>query len=315
MSKLCLVLGGSGFIGSHLVRLLVARGFRVRVFGRDYQKFQRNVGESKAIEFCRGDITNAKVLESALTEVTDIVYLASSTVPETSMKDFGFDLKSNVVPLIHFLQMIRGRDHVRRFVYFSSGGTVYGNAEVYKPIAESHPALPISSYGLTKLIGEHYVRLCLSKCHVRTYILRPSNAYGEKQTLGGGQGAVGQFLLSLAKQVPITIYGDGDIVRDFIYVQDLARAVVLCLECSLPTDSPVATFNVGSGTGTSIAQLVEAIEKVTGKNFVVQRQPDRGFDCLYNVLDITEVCQALDWLPQVPLEEGIKRTWRWIQGL
>lgn len=315
MAKVCLVLGGSGFIGSHLVRHLRESGFYVRVFGRDYEKFQRNIGDERAIEFHQGDISNTKAVETTLADVTDIAYLVASSVPETSMKDFGFDMQSNVFPLIKLLQMARTRDHIKRLVYISSGGTVYGNPKVPEPLTESHLPIPISSYGLTKLIGEHYVRLCLSGSHVRSYILRPSNAYGERQNLGNGQGAVGQFLLSLARQAPITLYGDGSVVRDFVYVEDLVRSVALCLADNSSSDENVSTFNVGSGKGISIAQLVETIEQVTGKKFVVQWQPDRGFDCRYNVLDIRKIRQTLRWQPQVPLEEGIKKTWRWIQGL
>ncbi len=308
-----MVVGGSGFIGSHLVHHLADEGRHVRVLGRDPNKFRLNIGELEGVELYLGDVLQPAGFQSALEDVSDVVYLAFSTVPASSMRDLRFDLESNVVSLIGFLEALQEHPSVRRFVYISSGGTVYGNPALPERIVEDHATFPISSYGLTKLTSEHYVRLCLADSAIQAYILRPSNAYGERQDLGRNQGAMGHFLRSLAQDVPITVYGDGGVVRDFVYAGDLARAVALCLTSDGECEIAKATFNVGSGVETSIAQLIDLIEHVTGKQFSINRLPARDFDCTYNVLDISKISDALGWQPQVSLEEGILRTWDWTQ--
>lgn len=313
MTRSCLVLGGTGFIGSHLVRELVRVGFCVRVFGRDKNKFLRNVGNLENVSFWPGDIDRPEDVESALRGATDVIYLISSSVPATSMQDLSLDLQSNVIPLIRLLDAASRRDEIGSFVYVSSGGTVYGNPTSRQPLSESHQTQPISSYGLTKLVGEHYVRLSLSNGHIRSYIIRPSNAYGERQNLGQNQGAIGHFLFALATGKPITIYGDGGVVRDFIYASDLVSALRLCLDDISSSGGTVSTFNVGSGSGTSIIELVQRIEQITGQSFQINWQPDRSFDCRYNVLDTSTIRQAIGWRPLMPLDEGIAITWKWMQ--
>lgn len=313
MTRSCLVLGGTGFIGSHVVRELVRENFCVRVFGRDRDKFLRNIGNLENVSFWPGDINSTKDVESALQGATDVIYLISSSVPATSMQDLSLDLQSNVIPLIRLLDAANRHDEIERFVYVSSGGTVYGNPAIRHPLSESQQTLPISSYGLTKLIGEHYVRMSLSNGYIRSYIIRPSNAYGERQDLGQNQGAVGHFLFALSKGNPITIYGDGGVVRDFIYAGDLVSAFRLCLADTSSVGGTVSTFNVGSGSGTSIIELVQRIEEITGQRFQINWQPDRGFDCRYNVLDTSTIRQALGWRPLMRLDEGIARTWKWMQ--
>jgi UDP-glucose 4-epimerase len=314
MSRLCLVLGGSGFIGSHLVRQLTARGMAVRVLGRDRSRFYRNVGLTAGVEFYEGEVSDPGAIAHALQDATDVVHLVHTTVPATSMIDMHRDLHSNVAPLISLLTFIRDRSDVNRFVYISSGGTVYGNSAVRRPMAESLPLAPISSYGLTKLVSEHYVRLCLMNSHVEPYILRPANVYGERQSASKNQGAVGVFLRALASGMPITLYGDGSVIRDYVYVADVVDAVELCLDGpqTQPSENEVPTFNVGTGVGTSLAELITAIEQATGRALTVHSALHRTFDCAYNVLDTSLIQRALGWYPSVALAEGLQRTWQWI---
>jgi UDP-glucose 4-epimerase len=308
-----LVLGGSGFLGSHVIRRLARRGHLIRVFGRQPQTFERNLGDVAGVSFCQGDVACPRDIEAALTSITHVVYLVAASVPATSMRDVSCDLRANVLPLIRFLETLAAHPTVQRLVYVSSGGTVYGNPEAPRPITESHPTSPISSYGLTKLIGEHYVRLCLRRSAVRAYVLRPSNAYGERQTPHPSQGVVGLFLRTLARAEPVTIYGNGATVRDYLYAGDLARAVELCLDDGAETAASPMTFNVGSGVGTSIADLIATMEEVVGARFSVRHEPDRGFDCTYNVLDSSHIREHLGWQAQVPLREGLLRTWAWLR--
>jgi UDP-glucose 4-epimerase len=312
MTSICLVLGGSGFIGSHLVRCLAQSDTQVRVFDRDYENYQQNIGNLKAVEFYQGDIEDATTLKQALVDVNSVVYLIHSTVPASSMQDLTFDVTSNVLPLIKFLSAVRMHKSIERLIYVSSGGTVYGNPDKMQPISENCETKPISSYGLTKLVCEHYVRLCLSDSHIKSYIARPSNAYGPNQNFSHNQGVVGVFLRHLIANKSITVFGDGGVVRDFIYVRDLVAGLRKCLVDSDNSTGQVLTLNFGTGVGVTLMQLIEVIETIVGREFTINKQPDRGFDCHYNVLDVSKAFQVLGWQPRMSLEDGILKTWEWL---
>lgn len=313
-SKLYLVIGGSGFIGSHTVKELCNSGNKVRVFGRDICKFEKNIGYIENAEWYRGDLNNSSEVDCAMNGVTDIIYLASDSVPATSMTDFSFDIQSNTIPLIKFLETLKKHNEVRRFIYMSSGGTVYGSPDKFKPLTEKDPTEPISSYGLNKLMAEHYIKLFSYQMKTKFYILRPGNVYGENQDLDKNQGAVGIFLKSIYCKKPLTIYGEGIIIRDFIYVGDIVRGIIGCLNKEPCTNENVPIFNLGTCRGVSIMELVNEIESIIGNKFIINAQPNRKFDCMYNVLDISKINEILGWQPNVMLDEGIKRTWKWIIG-
>lgn len=314
-SRCFLLVGGGGFIGSHVTRQLAdahGENATIRVFGRDSLRVRENLADIGGIEVIQGDVANQGELAAALEQVTDLVYMVHTTVPATSMRDLTFDLETNVPPIIFLSQRLAEMRSVERFIFLSSGGTVYGEPVSREPIGEDHPLQPVSSYGLTKLISEHYVRLCLQGSHVRLYILRPSNMYGERQNLGRPQGAVGHFLKAAARGEPLTLYGDGTTVRDYLYVGDLARAVLQCLEDEDASRGAVRVFNVGSGRGVSLEEMIELLQGVTGRDLPVQRLPARDFDCHYNVLAADAIRRELAWQPRVSLEEGLYKTWRWI---
>ena len=311
-SKLYLVIGGNGFIGSHTVKELCSSGNKVRVFGRDIFKFEKNIGYIENVEWFRGDLNNSSEVGSAMKGVTDIIYLASSSVPATSMRDFYFDIESNTIPLIRLLEILKKHNQVGKFIYMSSGGTVYGNSGKFIPFAETDSTEPISSYGLNKLMSEHYIKLFATEMKTKFYILRPGNVYGENQDLDRNQGAIGIFLNSLYYKKAITVYGEGLIIRDFIYVGDVVQGIIKCLNKDEYTNENVSIFNLGTCSGVSIMELINKIEYITGNKFNVNIQPSRKFDCLYNVLDISKINRILGWKPAITLSEGIKRTWEWI---
>jgi len=307
------IVGGAGFIGYHVVLRITAAGIPVRVFDRDIVPFQKNIGDVTGLEIVLGNLENYGEVESALDGVTDVLYFANTTVPSTSMKDLEFDLESNIPPLISMLQVLRERNTIRRFIYLSSGGTIYGNTNKRQPIREDCPKNPISSYGLVKLIAEHYIRIILSATDICSFVLRPSNVYGEWQNLVRPQGIIGYCLKALAQDSTIVLYGDGSVVRDYLYAGDLSEAIWLCLNDRIVKPGEIRTFNVGSNQGISLMELLRKIECIVGKTFIINHQAARGFDCQYNVLDCSAIHHILSWQPEISLEKGIEMTWSWIQ--
>jgi UDP-glucose 4-epimerase len=310
--RLAVIFGGSGFTGSHLVQDLLNRGVPTRVFSR--KPWRSEVATEEEVEVVLGDIGSRADVQRGLAGVTDIVYLVQSTVPASSMDDLRYDVTSNVIPFISFLEQVRQSRTAKRLVYVSSGGTVYGNPREAVPFTEGHPTFPVSSYGLTKLMSEHYVRLILARSGVTSYILRPSNAYGERQDLTRHQGAVGIFLKALHDGLPITLYGGGTAVRDFVYIGDVVRAVSGCLDDRREHFVPV-TYNVGSSTGLSLSALVTTIEELAGQRLTIHHEPARAFDCTYNVLDTSAIRRDLGWSARTPLRTGLEQTWKWTQSL
>jgi len=188
MLKKCLVIGGNGFIGKNLVLELLANQYEVTVFDIVTNNIKEAVQEPHNVYFIEGDINNTSYLTEQIKEIDCVVWLIHTTVPATSMYDVDFDLQSNIPPLIRFVQHILQNFSIKKFIYLSSGGTVYGNPEQNIPIDEEFEKNPISSYGLTKLVAEEYITFLLKNTPIDTFILRPSNVYGRYQNLKKPQG-------------------------------------------------------------------------------------------------------------------------------
>lgn len=312
MKKKYLIVGGGGFIGSHIVDSLLELRRDVRVFGRDKNNLIKNVRNYEAVEWVSGDLRNPSRLIGCLDGVTDIIYLAHSTVPATSMDNMAYDLESNVTPFVKFLESVSSSQTVVKFIYISSGGAVYGNPIGDEMFKESDSTTPVSSYGLTKLVSEHYLRLSLSgNRNIETFVLRVSNAYGERQNINNF-GAVGVFLNRMTQKEKIVIYGDGSTIRDYIYVSDIASAVISCLEFESSISGGYTVLNVGSGRGASLNDLIELIENFTQRKLDVEYLKTRDFDCKYNVLDIKKIINLLGWEPSVSFNDGLSKTLLWI---
>jgi UDP-glucose 4-epimerase len=301
-----LVLGGNGFIGSHLVDRLLAEGHRVRVFDKYEEHFRKQLTE---VAYCVGDFGNRGMLSEALEGIDMVFHLISTTLPKTSNDDPAFDVQSNVIETIFLLEQCVARK-IRKVIYISSGGAIYGKPSVL-PIPENCPTEPECSYGITKLTVEKYLAL-FNHLHGLDYVvLRPSNPYGSRQKPDGIQGAVSVFLGRVAQGKTIEIWGDGRVVRDYIFVDDLIdgiyRAAVM--------QSHSRIFNLGSGMGHSLNEIVEVIRKVTGRQIDVAYKAKRSFDVPTIYLDIFRAKQELSWMPSVSLEAGMEATWTFVEGL
>lgn len=302
----CLVLGARGFIGAHVTDALLRLGIVVRCFDRSGPSPSARPVSGGSMEFIQGDFTNAVDLERAVDGCTSCVHLVSTTLPKSSNLAPAYDVESNLVGTIRLLELAVRRG-MRKVVFVSSGGTVYGIPRSI-PIVETDPTEPISSYGITKLAIEKYLHLFHVMHGLDYSILRLSNPYGEGQRLNASQGAVAVFMGKVLDGEPIEIWGDGSIVRDYVYVRDVAGAVLAALHRS-PVDR---VFNIGSGVGHSLNDLIEALERATGRTALRHYLPARNFDVPANVLSIARAREQLGWSPTVAFDTGIKRFADWI---
>jgi UDP-glucose 4-epimerase len=296
------VVGASGFIGSHLVDALLAEGLPVRALVREGPGLLAPTAlANPRLEVLRVDMADAQALVQVCAGTEVVFHLASSTLPHSSNLDPGFDVSSNLLGALHVLEAVRHSGGAR-MVLVSSGGTVYGPPQQV-PIPEDHPTEPTCSYGITKLAMEKYVALYRQLHGVQGVVLRVANPYGERQRLDAAQGVVPVFLGKALRGEPLEIWGDGSTVRDFLHISD----VVAALLAAWRKPSGAFVFNVGSGTGLSLKGLVQLIEAELGRPLSVIHHPARSFDVPTNVLCITRAQRCWGWEPQVSVAEGLRR--------
>lgn len=288
-----IVIGGNGFIGRHFVSHLLAHGHRATIVTRTTVEQHKD-----GVETLSGGI-NALCARPDLLEATEgVCHFASSAIPASSYDDPVADLEENLQPMVKLLEVMRDHGN-KRILFLSSGGAVYGHPQVV-PIPEDHPTNPISPYGIVKLSIEKYLGFYAHQYGFSTAIVRPANPYGPGQGKLGQLGAVSTFMNLLQSGKAATIWGDGSIVRDFVYVEDLCVMLRLILE-----QNATGTFNCGGGTGTSLNELIATLESETGKCLDVTYQAARTFDPQEIVLDIKRARTALGWEPKTSLSEGI----------
>jgi UDP-glucose 4-epimerase len=304
-----LIIGGNGFIGAHLVDALLESGHEVRVFDRYPSRYREQLPN---VEYVSGDFANHGEVDAAVQGVDWIFHLAYTTLPQTSNDDPVYDVRSNVIDTLQLLQSCR-EHKVKKFVFISSGGTVYGIPQRV-PVTEDHPTEPICSYGITKLTIEKYLNL-YHRIHGLDYVVaRVSNPYGEFQNPYAKQGAIGVFLGNIVQGQPITIWGDGEVVRDYVYIKDAVKALVLAAEYDAGPDEP-RVFNVGYGSGHSLNDIIAEIKKVVDMPVEVKYTPSRAVDVPVNVLDISRATRHLEWHPNTELARGLAQTWKWVKQI
>jgi UDP-glucose 4-epimerase len=304
-----LVIGGNGFIGTHLVQALLDAGHQVSVFDRYPSRYTQPLA---SVAYISGDFANHGEVDAAVEGIDWVFHLAYTTLPQTSNEDPVYDVRSNVVDTLQLLQSCR-QHGVRKFVFVSSGGTVYGVPQQV-PIPETHATEPICSYGISKLTIEKYLNLYHRLWQLDYAVARVSNPYGEYQNPFAKQGAIGVFLGNVVQGQPITIWGDGEVVRDYVYIKDAVKALVLAAEYDASPDEP-RIFNVGYGRGYSLNQIIEEIRAVVDVPVEVRYTPARPVDVPVNVLDISRAARHLEWQPTTDLREGVSRSWQWVKSL
>jgi len=299
-----LVLGGNGFIGSHVVDHLLDTGHKVRVFDRSPERYREPL---KQVEYRLGCFDDTFQVAEALQGMDAVCHLISTTVPGTSNMDPVADVENNLINTLNLLEQMRKKG-LSRILYLSSGGTVYGNPES-SPVSEDHPLNPISSYGIVKVAIEKYLFMYQQLYGLKPVILRPSNPYGPRQGHAGVQGLIGTLLVRALAGDVLEIWGDGSIVRDYMYVGDLACLCVRALESNI-----CSVLNAGSGEGRSINEIISMIRDVTDGDLQLSYSDGRAFDVKEVVLDINRASSQLDWQPEVPLSDGIGYHLEWLRN-
>ncbi len=301
-----LIIGGNGFIGSHLTRFLVDQDQEVKVYSRSQNIYCPPIPN---VTYVMGDLADQVLIASALKDI-DIVYqLMSGTIPSTSNQNPTDDVNSNVINTLKLLQACVDAS-IQKVIFASSGGTVYGIPRSI-PITEDHPTNPICSYGITKLMIEKYLSLFHYLYGLDYTILRIANPYGSYQNPTGKIGVITIFLNQIMQNQPLKIWGNGETVRDYLYVSDVIQALYRAQTHGLPEK----LFNIGSGKGTSLNLLLDKMRIVIRQDFKVEYASSRVVDVPTNVLDISRAERIMGWQPRVPMEDGLQKTWQWLQQI
>lgn len=303
MSENCLVIGAGGFIGFNLCLELLDK--YQNVYGCD-NFFSKNILKQlkdRNIKIIEGGIEGFLIAQKEYTHIEDIFYFAGNSVPALVETELERGCFSDQETLVMMLSSLKNMENKIRFVYGSSGGTVYGISPSNHPCDELTPCQPISAYGLSKYIQEQYIQFYAKKLGFDYYIARISNPYGRLLTHGSKnlQGFVDNVVDKILKKEEIEIWGDGSVVRDFIHIQDLSSALYNLTLNTVPS----GIYNVGSGQATSLNDVIDTIESL-GSDINVTRLESRNIDVKVNVLDIKKIHESTGWSPDISIQIGLK---------
>lgn len=298
----CCVIGGAGFIGTWLVRELLASGREVTVLGRRPTRPVHLPEAARYVSVGQGEVD----WSAQLADAHEVIDLAYATVPKTSYADPVFDILANLPPTVGLLEAACHLP-LRKMVMVSSGGTVYGHASTL-PIVESSLTNPVSPYGITKLTQEKY-SLMFHRLHgVPISIVRPANAYGVGQQPFTGQGFIATAMGAILSHQDVTIFGDCGTIRDYIHVADVARGIMAVLDSGAVGE----IYNLGSGVGRNNLEVMRGIEMLAAASNLpmrIRHEPARQFDVSANVLDSSKLQACTGWAPEVDFQQGLSTMW------
>ena len=296
------VIGAGGFLGTNLARFLASRVEDVRCYGR-----RRAFPDAlHGLSWATGELADARLAET-VAGCDVVIHLASTSTPATADRDILADAEANVMGSLRLMQhCVAGR--VGRLVFISSGGTIYGIPAVI-PTPESAPTDPITAYGAAKLAIEKYLEIFRRQHGLDYRVLRVANVYGPYQTAEKGQGVVAAFLARALADQALEIWGDGQVVRDYVFISDVAEAIWAAMR----HDGAHRVFNIGGGTGASVLQIAAAIEQLVGHPLQRRFHPARPVDVPVSILDHSLATNALGWQPAVNLEQGLVQALEWMR--
>jgi UDP-glucose 4-epimerase len=298
-----IVTGGAGFIGSHVVDALVARGDDVHVLDNFATGKRENVRDSARVH--KGDIrTNANSVFDAV-EPDVCLHLAAQADVRVSVTQPDYDADVNVLGTIRVLEA--ARRHGTKIVFASTGGAIYGECDG-RPADEDAARRPLAPYGTSKLAGEEYIATYNRLYGTTHVVLRYGNVYGPRQDPHGEAGVVAIFMNRLRDDEAPRIFGDGRQTRDYVYAVDVAGATLAAL------DRDGGVYNVGTAQETSVLDLLQRIQRVAGTSVTPEFVEPRPGELQRSVLDVSRAARELGWRPRHTLDDGLRETWTWISG-
>jgi UDP-glucose 4-epimerase len=299
-----LIIGGTGFLGSALCGHLRLQGWDVLSYSRKYPaNIDRHAGVNYLVAGERANVA----LEEAVSESSIVFNLANSIVPALSNDNITDDIRMTVGFNIQVMEFCV-KYAVKKYIFASSGGTVYGQSSKF-PITEESPTNPVVTYGINKLFSEKYINLFNHNHGLNYSILRIANPFGPGQSPFGGQGIVARYLYSALNGEEFTVFGDGSAVRDYIYIDDVSCA----FDSIARYEGSQRIFNVGCGKGLSINELVTSMDGVLDCKPRIRYVGQRTTDISKNYLDISKMATECGWAPTYSLEAGLAKTVDWIR--
>jgi UDP-glucose 4-epimerase len=307
MTGSILLLGGSGFVGQNLARHLLMDGYAITVIDQDVGSIRRNsdLAEATCHQFPMGDVAQILTVIEAQ-NVDCVINLASSLLPSSNFSMFIEDMEHVVLPSFALLTELAARQI--RYVFFSSGGTVYGHGGPGL-IAESATCEPINFYGQSKKTMEEFIAFVGRNCGLDYLIIRPSNPYGRYQNPLRKQGFIAVALHQIMHDMPVEIWGDGSVVRDYIQVDDLTHAMSMLLR----SDASNQIFNVASGCGYALSEVLAILSEVTGRSVNACYRPGRKVDVQSIVLDVAKLQRYVPYAP-LGLKAGVEKYYAHLRG-
>ncbi len=292
-----LIIGGSGFVGINVVKNLLISNHNLFILSR-HEVIEEFRGIAN-IKFFKGKINQIDFIKKIINEnkIKIILHLATNLIPASSKQEFDYEMYNIILPTFKLIEFISSNG--LKIIFFSSGGTVYGNAN--KKIIENHSLDPINFYGFSKLLIENYIKFISNQNNLRYVILRPSNIYGKYQKLNSKKGFISVALSKLLSDEPIEIWGDGQTIRDYIYVEDIANVVEIIISNNIENK----IFNVGCGVGHSLLQVIELLEINLNLKAKIIFKEKRKVDSSKIILDIEFLKSFINFQPR-KLEVGIE---------
>ena len=300
----CIILGGGGFIGSHLVKKLVNLNFPVTVISLGEIKNNNNLKDiANKIEYIQGDLSDSNLLTNTITQNSYVFDLATSSVPSTSTEQAISEIQSHVK-----LIEISCKAKVKKIIFTSSGGGVYGNKK-HMPISELQHLQPSSPHAIVKSTIEYFLAYHCNQNKIPYIIYRISNPYGPGQTPKIGFGLIPTLFANTISNTSPTLFDHGKAVRDFIYIDDLIDAITL----SFSKKNKHNIYNIGSGYGTKVIDIWSNIRDITNSNLKPIFFSKRIFDVKKSVLDTKRFTQEYNWKSKTKINQGLIYTWNWIK--
>ena len=304
-----LFLGGAGFIGSNLIRTLIGRKDDIKVYVLEPSFANISRLDGMEVQVFRGTLQDIDFVQSIIeaNHIDTIVHLVATIIPGSTFEDYKREYQQVIFPTIELMQYCAQKDI--KFVYFSSGGTVYGNRTDMTPFKETDSMAPISYYGWSKQMMENSILYVHRTAGLKYLIVRPSNPYGHGQNIHAKQGLIAVALGKILAGDPIVVWGDGSNVRDYIYIDDLCEVLCQLLE----EDVCNTTLNIGSGVGASINDIIQVLRDVVREEVQVEYQPARKVDVSHMILDTTHLKQYVN-VEFTSLVDGVTRFYRDVKG-